>query len=329
MEAEQPGRVLRKSLWGCILAYRQYLLSDWRNHGRTAGLFPLALVLCRLEYPDRPGFCAVSMELFGVVYFSRLSVVAGGATMQRNLDFSSAIRLWSAEVIDNPKDFLGWQDLGNSLFSAGEMEEADRAYRWMLEFAPEYHGGLRTRTAFFLQQKMYEEALPTAHKAYAKSQKDGDLYAQAFDGLDLAAVYLGLGKCDQALTYLDGPVQPLQGQLNYVDLRSAVLVCLGRDAEVVEEMGRADNFLSSRLRYRYGLSLYRLGRLDDARRQLEAAVKDEESGDAWNLLGAIYAQQNDRAASQRAFSRAIELQPDRREYQQNQLQLQPGDAGQQ
>lgn len=340
---------------GGVCAILGLLFIGWRRHRPLAFyailyfiaflptsniLFPIGVTMAeRLTYFPSLWFCSglgvltvtvfehYRLHRYCWLFVAGYGLWLGGATIQRNPDFSSGLRLWSAEVVDNPKDFIGWQNLGDSLFSVGALDEADRAYRWMLEFAPDYHGGLRTRTAFFLRQKLYEQALPTAIRAYSLAQKQGDTYAVAFDGLDLSAAYLGLGDCERALSYLDGPVQPLREQLQFVELRSAVLECLGRDSDVVLELARADNLLSPRLRSRYGLSLFRLGRLGEARRQLEEAVKLEENAEGWYLLGVICSQLNDWAAAQAALARAVALQPERQDYRQDLLRAQRENEG--
>lgn len=165
-------------------------------------------------------------------------LMLGSMTLRRNPDYANEVRLWSVEVVNNSSDYLGWQNLGDSLLAAGNIGEADTAYLWMLHFAPGYPAGLRARTAFYLKQERYAEALPSALKVFALSQNQRDAIGVAFDGLDLAEVYLGLGECARALSYLDGPSLLMRDQLQYTALRSATLSCLGRDAEVVDETGQ-------------------------------------------------------------------------------------------
>lgn len=293
-------------------------------------LFPIGVTMAeRLAYFPSLWFCAatgvLAAALIGKPRLQRwawallLSYLfgLGGVTLWRNRDFASDVHLWSAEVVENPRDFLGWESLARSLTEAGRYEEADGAYRWMLEYAPDYPGGLRSRTSFFLMQGAFAQALPTATRAFALSQAKGDPIAMAFDGLDLAEVHLGLGECEKALAYLDGPTRPLRN-LRAIGTRSATLACLDRHADVVTELAGVDpGLLTPNLRYQFGLSLFRLGRLAEARLQLEEAVKVEGDAGVWNLLGVVRAQQSDWKNAIAAFSRAVALQPKDVEYQKN------------
>lgn len=297
-------------------------------------LFPIGVTVAeRLAYFPSLWFCAgcgvlVAPLLAGkgwqrwcwVVLFCYV-LWSGGMTVWRNRHFASAVQLWQAEVANNPNDFLGWESLAQRLYAERRVEEADAAFRRMLEIAPDYPGGLRSRTAFFLAQKAYDQALSSAARVYALSQAKGDPIAMAFDGLDLAEVYLGLDECALALAYLDGPTLPLRN-LRAMGIRSSTLSCLGRDSEAVELLAGVDSEqLPSRQRYQYGLSLYRLGRLNEARQQLEAVARGENHDEAWNLLGVVYAQQSDWPAARAAFARAVELQPERADYRVNLLRV--------
>jgi protein O-mannosyl-transferase len=285
----------------------------------------------RLTYFPAIWFCAGLGTLFaalgtasrrqrwGIAVLVGYLLMLGGMTMWRNRDYSNEVRLWSAEVVQNSQDFLGWQSLADSLLAAGNIEEGDQAYQWMLYFAPDYPAGLRGRTTFLLKQKRYAEALATAHKAFALSSKQNDAIGLAFDGLDLAEANLVLGECAQALSYLDGPSRIMRAQLQYVALRSATLSCLGRDAEAVDELANIDDSrLNGLLRYQYAKSLFRLGRIKEARSHLEKAVKGgEDDAAVWNLLGMVCTEMNEPEAAQAAFAKAVTLAPGAARYREN------------
>lgn len=250
-----------------------------------------------------------------IIYGLFLSV----SLLVRNLDYADEISLWSAEVEENPSDFLGWQSLAESYNNQGQYEGADNAYRTMLALAPDYPGGLRSRTAFFLSLGMYDKALPSAEKVFALSQEKNDPIAQAFDGLDLAEVTLQLNDCGRTLTLLDGPALPLQNHLRALELRSVALACLNRHEEAVKYFSRIEGEPQDhRIRYRYGLSLFQLRRLADARTQLEEAVRrNDKDAEAWNLLGVVSAEQKDWTSGIAAMERASELAPDNQRYLEN------------
>jgi len=294
-------------------------------------LFPIGVTMAeRLAYFPSVWFCAGLGTATAAVLASQrwnrwswLGLVAclvwwGGITLRRNPDFNDSVRLWRAEVAQNPVDFLGWQNLAKSLAQSGQFDEADAAFRTMLEQAPDYPGGLRSRTAFFLERGVYEQASPTAQRVFAISQANNDYWGMAFDGLDLAEISLSLGKCGDALTYLDGPSLPLRDQYRYLDLRGMALVCLERDAEAVDVLALADRErLPYQPGYLYALSLYRLGRYVEARGQLERAARNGGNAEAWNLLGAVNVKLGDLPAALKAFEAAVGLEPGNPRYREN------------
>lgn len=259
------------------------------------------------------------------------SLFLGGLTVWRNTLYDSEVRLWSYEVVQNPQDFLGWQNLGDSLLSIGNIEDADQSYRWMLTLAPDYPAGLRGRTAFFLRQGRYDEALPTAHKVFELSRRDNDTIGMGFDGQDLAEAYRGIGKCAEALAYLDGPSRIVRDQLSYSRLRGETLACLGRDDEAVEELSRiSEELLSPNIRQLLAASHYRLGRFSEARRHLETALTTGGADNVaiWGLLGRVYLELGQRRLAQEAFTAALRLAPENEQYRAQLLQAQQPESAQ-
>lgn len=294
--------------------------------------FPIgATVAERLCYLPSVWFCAgfaalladaISLEsgkrwLWGIfiVYTLSLSLLL----LLRNPDYGSELKLWSAEVENNPTDFLGWQSLAESYNNLERYAEADEAYRTMLSLAPDYPGGLRSRTNFFMNQAMYDKALPTAAKAFAISEAQKEPIAMAFDGLDLAEIAMGMQVCDEALAYLDGPALPLRENIRYLEIRAVTLACLNRHEEALQFFARIEGEPKEhRIRFQYGLSLFKVGRLPDARAQLEEAVKQNEKDvEAWNLLGVVRAEQLDWPAAVAAMEQAVNLAPGNQYYREN------------
>lgn len=246
-----------------------------------------------------------------VVLMSGYALWLGGATLRRNPAYASELSLWSAEVRSNPADYLGWQSLAESYDSAGLSQEADAAYREMLALAPDYPGGLRSRTRFLLRMMRYEEALDTAMRVYAISRAGNDPADMSFDGLNVAEAYLGLGDYATALEYTEGTIVPqFRSQGRFLELRGKALANLGRDAEAVDDFARiAANAYNGELHYSYGQSLFRLGRLAEARQQLQLAVMSLNDAPSWNLFGVVCAELHDIPAALAAFERASVLDP--------------------
>jgi tetratricopeptide (TPR) repeat protein len=245
-------------------------------------------------------------------------ILLSGISIWRNPAFASETRLWQAEVASNPKDFLGWQNLAESLSNSRRYVEADAAYRQMLALAPDYPGGLRARTSFLRGQGRHQEALQTASKALAIAQARSDFTAIAFDRVELAEVSLGLKAYDQALAHLD-QVDPRMGvTTRYLEIRGKALAGLGRYQEAAATIERIVTIgKQSDIRFHYGLVLLNLNRLEEARRQIEEDVKLRNDAQAWNLLGAICAQLGDWAAAVSAFEQASILKPENAYYREN------------
>ena len=295
-------------------------------------VFPIGVSFAeRLAYFPSVWFCAASGQALAALarrwpgkatVFWLLAggyvLVLGGLSLQRNPDYGSNLRLWSAEVVNNPKDFLAWETLAQALNAAGRVEEAEGAFRIMLELAPDYPAGLRSVTSFYSERGLYRQALPTARKAFALSRQTGDTMRMAYDGEDLADIALGLGQCQEALGWLDGAAHYLAGRDRWLIIRGGALSCLGRNEEAVNTLARIpEDYPGHRVRYLEGLSLQRLGRLPAARQQLERAVRQFGDGEAWNLLGVICAQLSDWPAAVNALERAVALDPSNRHYHDN------------
>ena len=285
----------------------------------------------RLAYLPSIWYCAAigvgSARVLETWRYNRFALAAiygyalwlGGTTLQRNLDFVSEYALWSAEVRNNPEDYLAWQNLAEIHASAGRLQDADSAFRRMLELAPDYPGGLRSRTYFLLKHDRYEEALEPVTRAYALARAKDDPVDISFDGLDAAEVHLGLGNFETALRYVEGTsMLQLRAHYRFLELRGKALANLGRDKEAVEDFARVTADLhGSDIRYYHGQSLFRLGRVAEARQQLERAVRVKSDAPTWNLLGVACATLHDRPAAAQAFAQAVALAPENGDYRDN------------
>lgn len=243
----------------------------------------------------------------------------GVMTLLRNREYADEITLWSAEVQNNPRDYLGWMNLAESHANAGELAEADAAYETMLALAPDFSGGLRSRTYLLMRTDRPDEALLTAMRAYGLSKARGDETDINFDALGVAEVHLALGNYETALGFIEATTMPqIREHPLFAELRGKALAHLGRDAEAVAEFARVEHtVIGSDLRYVHGQSLFRLGRLEEARQQLELAVRAKSDGPAWNLLGVVNAQLGDLAAAAVAFEKAVALEPENTYYREN------------
>lgn len=295
-------------------------------------LFPIGVTMAeRLAYFPSVWFCAgvaaLVMELSGRVRSSQIAVgcvfvyllFLAGVCINRNRDYVDEPSLWTAEIRQNPQDFLGWQSVAESLANNYRDFEAEAAYRTMLRLAPNYPGGLRSWTFFLLLRERPDEAYENARKAQLISRSRNEQVAVAFDSLDVAEALLGLGRNEEGLAELEDGSIILDRVSRLHELRARLLNALGRDAEAVQEFNRVERIPSnSNLYLKLAISLFRLDRLDEAREKLEKdlAVRGDKA-ETLNLLGAVAARQKKWSEALAAFSRAVQLEPGNSYYQEN------------
>ncbi len=295
-------------------------------------LIPIGVTIAeRLAYFPSAWFCtgvaALALQLLGrfrggqvavaclCVYLLFLTVVC----ISRNRDYSDEPRLWTKEVQQNPRDYLGWQSVGETLTNHYRDLEAEAAYRTMLRLAPDYPGGLRSWTFFLLSRGRPAEAYESALKAQRISRSRGEDIAVAFDSMDIAEALLGVGRYEEGLAALEPVASFLDRVSRLHDLRARLLNALGRDEEAVAEFSRVTTiFPRSNLHFKFATSLLRLGHLEAAWVNLEKDLEVRgDTAEALNMLGVVAAQQEKWQEAQAAFGRAVQLEPENRYYQEN------------
>lgn len=299
---------------------------------------PLDLIIAeRLAYFPSLWFCAGIgwMAAYGLSFRAIYGFVAGIVviyllgmgflSLRQNRIYSSGISLWHAEVTENPSDVFARIALAESYVLENQFENAEQTFREAIDMAPDYRKGLRARTNFLILTDRYEEALATAEKSLSLAINRGDRLGQAQDALDLAEIWLALGNPQRALEFLDPKTNLFSDRQDFLTLRGKSLSALGRDTEAVEAFSRVDminwGYVIGHL---YGQSLYRLGRLTEARQQLENAAMNYGDGSVWNLLGIVRARQGDMPGAIVAFRKAIELEPENTYFRDNLKRLRQG-----
>lgn len=256
--------------------------------------------------------CCRFLALVWLTFFAYLC-------LERNPDFLSEPELWLAEVRQNPADFLGWQNVAETMMNSGRYVEAESAFQRMLALAPDYPGGLRSRAFFLLSQGRFEEAQASARKASRLSASKGDRIAVAFDSLDIAESLVALDRQEEALKVLEPSRLMLDRVSRLHELRARALNALGRDQEAIDAFAKVTTIApGSDLHLKLAISLLRLGRHEEAKEHLlgDFDVRGEFA-ETWNLLGVVAAQKREWSVAIEAFSRATTLDPDNRYYQEN------------
>ena len=113
--------------------------------------------------------------------------VAGYGTMTRarNLDYSSAVRLWGDTVAKEPGNQRARVAYGEALANAGRLPEAEAEYRAAVDLAPADATALARLGGVLAAQGRLDEAVPFFERALAT--RPGDVDAHRGLGLALAA----------------------------------------------------------------------------------------------------------------------------------------------
>lgn len=268
----------------------------------------LAVVLCPLlRYRPGIGIC--------VLYLLLLS----GITLSRNRDFSSEERYWSADVRQNPRDYLALVNQAELLAFSGRDDEAEGSYRLLFELSPDFAYGYRSRTNYLIARGRFDEALDSSAQALNLARKRNDRTAMGYDLGDQARIHLERRDYAQALALLDESAGILGRNDFDLDLRGAALAGLGRQEEALQAFRQAANVNNTTVvQYPLALTLFRAGQLQEARAVLETILaKNSANAEAWNLLGVICAQAKDWPAAAAAFNQATAAAPANKHYLEN------------
>jgi tetratricopeptide (TPR) repeat protein len=173
--------------------------------------------------------------------------------------------------------------------------------------------------AYLREHQRFAEAVPLARRSLQLSEQLGDRAGRAYDLTNLAQLQIELGQFAEALELLrqtsDGEIQERD---YYPALLGRALAGIGDHAAAVEAFARLQSYkMDQNIPLHHGLSLLRLGRLDEARVKLELATVNNPQPEAWNALGTVHAQQGRLAQALEAFQKAVQMSPENRYYREN------------
>lgn len=246
-------------------------------------------------------------------------LVYSAILVRRNSDFANELRLWSQEVRINSEDYLGLQSYAEVLNIHHRYEESESVYKKLLALQPEFQGALRSYVAFLVRQERFAEALPYASRSLRRSEELNDKAGFAYDSTNLAHLHIGLGEFEQALVLLQRTSDREVAERDYyLALLGRALSGVGQSAAAVEAFSKLQFYRADLdVALHYGLSLLRLGKLDEARVKLTLASDQTAQPEAWNGLGTVLAQQGQLAEAEKAFRKALEMAPDNHYYREN------------
>ena len=231
----------------------------------------------------------------------------------RNPAYGDENRLWRTDVQTDPQNVVAWLYLGESLRSSGDLQESDRAFRQMLTIAPDFSVGQRNYAALLIETGRAKEGIELALQAVKDPSNDLETTK-----LILAGGYLQVKDYEQTLFWLDQIATFYQGLDDYWELRGRAYQGLGRYAEAVAAYEHVQGWPpGSDGPLYFGLSLFQVGRMDEAERMLRAGLQERNDPAGWNALGVILAQKGQLVDALELFKRAVELAPQNQFYRNN------------
>jgi len=108
----------------------------------------------------------------------------GSMTRARNLDYSSAVRLWGDTVTKDPRNQRARVAYGEALANAGRLQDAETEYRAAIDLSPTDATALARLGGVLAAQGRLVEAVPFFERALA--ERPGDVDAERGLGLALA-----------------------------------------------------------------------------------------------------------------------------------------------
>ena len=190
-------------------------------------------------------------------------------TVSRNLDWRNDVVLLSRTLADSPKAYRLHNLLGLACWRQGDEAGAEREWRKVLEFDPNYASALNNLGMLYARQKRYAEA--------------GNLFERAveleptyvFPHLNLGLIYAEQGQMAAAERYLRAAVTlaPLNFEIHNV----------------------------------LGKLYFDTGRLAEAEDQFRQSLAGEPNLAAYDHLGTIYLRRNDYGHAEQLFKMALSL----------------------
>ena len=277
----------------------------------------------------------------GIMLGVAVLLALGAGTWRRSGIYASEETLWRDNVAKNPKAWLAYSNLGDSLSHAGRFPEAIEQYDQALEINPDYaeaHSNLGV--VLFREGKIqdaihqYEEAIrinpnfPGAHcnlgiawlqtgrtagaiTQYQQALRSTPDYTEAY--YDMGNAFLQTGKLPEAIEQYQ---QALRIDPDYADANNNLgkaLLALGQTTEAVEQFEQVlrINPASAEAHNNLGAVLVRLGKPDGAIAHYEKALQIRpDYVDAHFNLGLALEKSGRTPEAIAQYEQTLQLRPD-------------------
>ena len=273
------------------------------------------------------------------------AVPLGAATVYRNWQYNSDIRIWQSVVAVRPTNARGHHNLGSSYSKHRMVDEAMASYETAIALVPSYADAYNNLGKVYLDMGQMDRAL--AHFEHAKRINPNDatfhynvgraLIAKGAldraerhlrDALDinpdLAVAYSNLGilelrrdRPDEAMRYFRLALSKDPDLVYALFNIGKIHLDAGRTAEAIDYLHRAatsvedDPTVLKRVYNTYGAALAQAKRYDEAVRWIARSLDtDPEFADAHANLGAVFLEGGRPDMAARAYNEAMRLRPD-------------------
>lgn len=173
------------------------VMAEHRTYLPSIGLFVVvACVLDRFRQSAGGGPAGL---------FAGLAVIAlSMATCARNRIWSTDISLWADTVAKSPGQYGTWNNLGSALYEAGKFEEAEKAFRQVVELEPRYYGGHRNLSMTLARLNRWKECHEVTMDLFRTHERAmGDLEIICQAGVSL----VGIGRQEQGLRVIEEVIE--------------------------------------------------------------------------------------------------------------------------
>jgi tetratricopeptide (TPR) repeat protein len=269
-----------------IAEYRVYLPS----------IGPLVLVLLLAwRCLARTGWARPRRVATGATVGTLVLLTLGGLTYARNIDYRTALSLWSDTVRKAPQNERAHACLGQALYEANRLDEAIEHYREALRLYPDYFEVHVDLGAALMDKGLLNEAMKESEEAL-----------RLHPGNASALSNIGIILMNQGRILID------QGRLD--DATSRLRESLQIDAQLPPARAQQATAAHAIL----GSLLARQGRLEEAAHELREALRlNSDLFDTHNDLGVVLAMQGHRKEAEKEFREALRLNPGYADAQRN------------